>query len=76
MEELIRIINSFQELDLKTELVIKKSFVEETFNKGKFLVEEGKICHKIYFIKSGAVRRFCVEDGMEVTKWFIQIINL
>ena len=69
MEELIHIINSFQELDLETEHVIKRSFVEETFNKGEFLAEEGKICAKIYFIKSGAVRRFCVEDGAEVTKW-------
>ncbi|MXO07494.1 Crp/Fnr family transcriptional regulator [Flavobacterium sp. HBTb2-11-1] len=69
MEELIRIINSFQELDLETERAIKGSFVEETFKKDEFIIEEGKICRKIYFIKSGAVRRFCIEDGIEVTKW-------
>ncbi|WP_433833901.1 Crp/Fnr family transcriptional regulator [Flavobacterium anhuiense] len=69
MEELIRIISSFQELDLMTELAVKKSFTEETFKKGEFLIEENKICDKIYFIKSGAIRRFCIEDGEEVTKW-------
>jgi len=69
MEELIQIINSFQKLDLETELAVRKSFVEETFSKGEFLVEEGKVCNKIYFIKSGAIRRFCIEDGVEVTKW-------
>lgn len=69
MEELILIIKSFQELDLKTEQAIKKSFAEEIFKKGEFLVEETKVCNKIYFIKSGAVRRFCIEDGVEVTKW-------
>ncbi|WP_125723783.1 Crp/Fnr family transcriptional regulator [Flavobacterium ustbae] len=69
MEELIHIINSFQVLDLDTELAIKRNFVEEIFIKGEFLAEEGKICDRIYFIKSGAVRRFCVEDGVEVTKW-------
>jgi len=69
MEKLIQIINSFQKLDLETEMAVKKSFVEETFKKGEFLVEENMICDKIYFIKSGAVRRFCVEDGIEVTKW-------
>ncbi|MET3028309.1 Crp/Fnr family transcriptional regulator [Flavobacterium sp. UW10123] len=69
MEELIQIIKSFQALDFETELAIKRSFIEETFRKGEFLVEEGKVCSKIYFIKSGAVRRFCIEDGVEVTKW-------
>ena len=69
MEELIQIINSFQELDVETGLAIKKSFVEETFKKDQFIIVEGKICDKIYFIKSGAVRRFYIEDGEEVTKW-------
>ncbi|MBZ4036415.1 cyclic nucleotide-binding domain-containing protein [Flavobacterium sp. 17A] len=69
MKQLIQIINGFQELDLETELAIKKSFVEETFRKDEFLIEERKICDKIYFIKSGAIRRFCIEDGEEVTKW-------
>lgn len=69
MEELIQIINSFQELDLETGLAIKRGFVEETFKKDQFVIVEGKICDKIYFIKSGAVRRFCIEDGEEVTKW-------
>lgn len=63
MEELIQIINSFQELDVETVLAIERSFVEETFKKDRFIIVEGKICGKIYFIKSGAVRRFCVEDG-------------
>ena len=69
MEELIQIINSFQKLDLETEVAIKKYFKEETLKKDEFVIEEGKICNKIYFIKSGAVRRFCIEDGVEVTKW-------
>ncbi|MDQ8014507.1 MAG: Crp/Fnr family transcriptional regulator [Flavobacterium nitrogenifigens] len=69
MEELIQIINSFERLDLETELAIRKSFVEETFKKGELIIEEDKICDKIYFIKMGAVRRFCIEDGVEVTKW-------
>lgn len=69
MEELIQVINSFQKLDSETELALKKYFVEEIFKKNDFIIKGGKICDKIYFIKSGAVRRFCVEDGEEVTKW-------
>jgi signal-transduction protein with cAMP-binding, CBS, and nucleotidyltransferase domain len=69
MVELIQVINSFQELDLETEDAVKNYFVIEKFKKGEFIVEEGKICRKIYFIKVGAIRRFCREDGAEVTKW-------
>lgn len=69
MEELIQIISSFQKLDLETEAAIKRYFKKETLKKDEFLIEEGKICSKIYFIKSGAVRRFCIEDGDELTKW-------
>lgn len=69
MDELLRIINGFQKLDLETELAVKKYFVEETFKKNDSIIVEGKVCDKIYFIKSGAVRRFCLEDEMEVTKW-------
>jgi signal-transduction protein with cAMP-binding, CBS, and nucleotidyltransferase domain len=69
MIELIKIINSFQELDLETEKAIEKYFVVEKFKKDELIVEEGKICRKVYFIKSGAIRRFYHEEGTEVTKW-------
>lgn len=69
MKELIAVINGLETLDHETEEVIKRYFVEERFKKNELIIEEGKICPKIYFIKSGAVRRFCLEDGIEVTKW-------
>lgn len=69
MTELIYVIKSFQELDYETEEAIKRYFVIEKFKKGVFIVEAGVICKKVYFIKSGAVRRFSLEDGEEVTKW-------
>jgi len=69
MIELIKVINSFQELDQETEKAIEKYFVLEKAKKDEFIIEEGKICKKMYFIKSGAIRRFCSEEGTEVTKW-------
>jgi len=69
MTQLLDVINSFQELDFETEEAIRKYFIEEKFQKNEFIVSEGKICSKIYFIKSGLVRRFCVEDGIEIIKW-------
>ncbi|MEP6806869.1 MAG: cyclic nucleotide-binding domain-containing protein [Flavobacterium sp.] len=69
MTELITVINSFQELDLETENAIKYYFVEEKFKKDELIIQEGEICNKIYFIKSGTVRRFCIENGLELTRW-------
>lgn len=69
MIELLNIINSFQQLDLETKEAVTKYFIEEKFQKNEFIITEGKICSKIYFIKSGVVRRFCLEDGIEITKW-------
>ncbi|MND56493.1 Cyclic nucleotide-binding domain protein [compost metagenome] len=69
MNELIAFINNFQELDIETEEAIKKYFVKETYQKNEFIVEEGKICSKVCFIKSGLVRRFYFEDGEDITKW-------
>lgn len=69
MTELLRIINSFQKLDLETEQVIEKYFIKEEFQKNEIIIDEDKICSKIYFIKSGLIRRFSLEDGVDVTKW-------
>jgi len=69
MIELIKYINSFQKLDAKTEQAIRNYFIKETFNKNEFILEEGKICKKISFIKSGLVRRFYINEGKDVTEW-------
>jgi len=69
MKQLIDAINSFQKLDDETEQAIMKYFVIEKFKKDEFIIQEGKICKKVYFIKTGTVRRFCFENETEVTKW-------
>ncbi|GET25491.1 Crp/Fnr family transcriptional regulator [Prolixibacter sp. NT017] len=69
MKELIRFINQYQELDPETEEAIQNAFVKETYRKNEFLLEEGKVCSKICFISSGLVRRFSINDGVELTKW-------
>lgn len=69
MKQLIDVINSFQKLDDETDQAIRKYFVIEKCKKHEFIIEEGKICRKVYFIKSGTVRRFCFENDIEVTKW-------
>lgn len=58
-----------QKLDQETEEAIKKYHVEETYKKGEFISEAGKICSKVVFIKYGLLRRYFIHDGKEVTIW-------
>jgi CRP-like cAMP-binding protein len=69
MTALIDVIYSFQVMDFETEKAICKYFIVEKLKKNELIIQEGRICNKVYFIKCGAVRRFCLEDGIEVTKW-------
>jgi signal-transduction protein with cAMP-binding, CBS, and nucleotidyltransferase domain len=69
MTELIEFINSYVELDSETEQAILDYFKTEVYEKNDFILEEGKICSKVSFIKSGLVRRFYLDDGMEITNW-------
>src|SRR5436853_5999632 len=43
---------------------------EKHFSKGEVLLKEGQVCNKYYFIYSGSVRSFCLEDGREVNLKF------
>ncbi len=69
MIELIQFIKKFQDIDRNTEEAILDSFVEEKAKKNEYILEEGKICSKISFIKCGLVRRYYVWDDKEITKW-------
>jgi cAMP-binding proteins - catabolite gene activator and regulatory subunit of cAMP-dependent protein kinases len=70
MIELLNYINNFQKLDSETEQAVLSLFVEEKFKKDDLLVEAGKICSKVYFIKSGFVRRYIINNEEETTVWF------
>ena len=45
--------------------------VEEKKKKGDVLIKEGSIHHSVYFIKTGALRSYYINnDGKDVTHWF------
>lgn len=69
MTEIIQFINHFQQLDNATIKAIKNSFEERLYKKNDYLLKEGEICSKIFFIKTGLVRRFYIIDSEEKTKW-------
>ncbi len=69
MTDLLNFINHYQELDEDTEVAVRTYFKEEVYKKNEYILEEGKVCSKISFIKSGLVRRFYIHEGTEVTEW-------
>ena len=51
--------------------IISQAFERNEFRKNEFLLEEGSVCRYFYFIESGLVRFFLLNnDGDEVTKFF------
>jgi CRP-like cAMP-binding protein len=40
------------------------------------LLNQGKICNKVYFIEKGLARAFYFKDDQEVTSWFMQETDL
>lgn len=69
MIELFAEMEKIQKLDFETKELIKLYFFEEKFKKEEFILAQGKVCEKIYFIKSGVVRRFYMEDDKEIVSW-------
>ncbi len=69
MDDLLKFINTYIQLDDNTEQLVRDSFKIEEYPKGHLLVEEGKVSRKIWFLESGLVRKFCIEDGCDITKW-------
>ncbi len=69
MEALLKFINRIQKLDQETEQAILKYHKEEIFKKDEFMVEAGKICTKVVFIKSGMLRRYFIHNEEDVTIW-------
>lgn len=69
MVELINFIQQYQELDAQTKVAILDCFFEEEIGKNEFILEKGKTCTKISFIKSGLVRRYYTNEEKESTIW-------
>ncbi|QGY42248.1 cyclic nucleotide-binding domain-containing protein [Maribellus comscasis] len=69
MQKLIDYINQYAKLDDAAILELELRAETEKFKKNEFILEQGKYCNKIWFIKSGMVRKFHLHEGKEITAW-------
>lgn len=69
-----RFKTSMSNLEYLSEASIEKliSCVQErVLSKGEYLLEEGKVCKKIYFVETGFLRSFRIKEGNEMNTGFI-----
>ena len=69
MQKLIDYIEQFVKLDAKVIKELGNLAEPETYRKNQYILEQGQHCSKIWFIKTGMVRKFHLCDGKEVTTW-------
>lgn len=74
MTELIQYINSFVSLNKEEEEAIKRYFKPERVKKKELIVIQDQICSKLWFVKSGLARSYCVnKEGTEkVTNFYVE----
>lgn len=67
LEKIDRLIETFDE---KTIISLEAISHSKTKSKGEYLLEEGAICSKFFWIESGIVRKFYLHQDREVTTEF------
>ena len=70
LDKLITIINQFANISEQAKNELFDIVSMKGFDKGSYIVEQGKACKHLYFIKSGFLRGFYYQDGKEITSWF------
>lgn len=67
---LIKLLSELTPLSEKEKFDIESSFPIESFEKGTFLLREGQVARNAYYIISGCVREYEINDGEEKTTAF------
>jgi CRP/FNR family transcriptional regulator, anaerobic regulatory protein len=68
--QIIKSIKSLVPLNKSEEEAFLEILQIKSFKKKEFLLQEGKVCNKIYFINSGCMRAFYNVEGVENTVQF------
>lgn len=69
MQKLIDYIEQFVKLDSEAIKELENLAEIEIYKKNQYILEQGQYCNKIWFIKSGMVRKYYLHDGNEISTW-------
>lgn len=68
--ELLNYLSKFISLTEEEAAFLKENVPVRTYKKGTFLLKEGDIADKCWFVLKGCVREFHVVDGSEKSTFF------
>ncbi|MDO1449813.1 Crp/Fnr family transcriptional regulator [Rhodocytophaga aerolata] len=51
---------------------ITRCLTKQELKKKTLLLQEGKVCDRVYFIEKGLARAYYFMDGQEITSWFMK----
>lgn len=69
MDEFINYIKQYIFLSEEAEQEIRGLAKEKEYQKGDFLIEEGKTCNRLYFLTKGVCRAYFYQKGKDITHW-------
>ncbi|PLX05909.1 MAG: hypothetical protein C0596_15525 [Marinilabiliales bacterium] len=69
MDKLIAYIESIVLLTQEEKDLVSNLAEIEVYKKNDFVLEHGSRCNKIWFVKSGMLRKFHLFEGKEITSW-------
>jgi len=69
MQSLIDYIEQIVKLDEEAIEALHRLAEVEHYKKNQYILEPGQLCHKIWFLQKGLVRKFYLHDGEEITTW-------
>ncbi len=69
MNQLINYIEQIVRLDDEAIRELEQLSEIEYYEKNQLILEQGRRCNKIWFLKSGMVRKYYIHDGKEITVW-------
>ena len=70
MQQLIDYIERFVKLNSEAIEELEKLAEIEIYNKNQYILEQGQRCNKIWFLKTGMVRKYHTCDGKEIRPLF------
>ncbi|WP_346863258.1 Crp/Fnr family transcriptional regulator [uncultured Draconibacterium sp.] len=69
MKQLADYIEQIIKLDDKAVQALYQLAETEHYSKNQHILEQGERCTKIWFLKTGMVRKYYLSDGKEITSW-------
>jgi CRP-like cAMP-binding protein len=70
LEQLLNHIKTYYQLGPEAREALYSCFEQVIVSKNEYLLTEGTVCRRLYFLETGALRGFYTVDGKEITHWF------